>query len=422
MSETFDLLVPDQVTLSTASLPERLARLAAARGFPPFAPELRAFCSGLSGRLLSDAEARRHPELQVLGYWMRPAATTRLEASVRAGIPPHIQMMPRGLVFHVPPSNVDTLFIYSWLLSLLAGNRNIVRLSPRRSSQSEIILRLVADALADVPGLAATTMIVSYGHEVAVTAALSRACDMRVVWGGDRTIERLREVPLAPHAFEIAFADRFSFSALAAKPVLALTRKAHDQLAEQFFNDVYWFDQMGCASPHLIVWVGEAGDCMAAATPFYSRLAETATRKGYAPKAGTSAAKLAYAYGAAIDLPVTGVELFGSRLTVLNLSRLHDMREDVFGAGTLFAVSVPTLSEVAEFTVRKDQTLTHFGFSDAELIGLAHLLNGRGIDRIVPVGQALAFDRIWDGYDLISEFTRKIAVVPSPAHSSDPNA
>ncbi|HET9516299.1 MAG TPA: gamma-glutamyl phosphate reductase, partial [Actinoplanes sp.] len=33
-------------------------------------------------------------------------------------------------------------------------------------------------------------------------------------------------------------------------------------------------------------------------------------------------------------------------------------------------------------------------------------LAGRGIDRVVPFGSALSFAAVWDGYDLLSEFSR----------------
>jgi len=33
-------------------------------------------------------------------------------------------------------------------------------------------------------------------------------------------------------------------------------------------------------------------------------------------------------------------------------------------------------------------------------------VGGRGIDRVVPFGQALSFASVWDGYDLLTEFTR----------------
>ena len=59
---------------------------------------------------------------------------------------------------------------------------------------------------------------------------------------------------------------------------------------------------------------------------------------------------------------------------------------------------------------RKDQTLSHFGFDHEEVRALARALNGRGIDRIVPIGRALQFHRYWDGYDLLRSFTRTVYV------------
>ena len=35
-------------------------------------------------------------------------------------------------------------------------------------------------------------------------------------------------------------------------------------------------------------------------------------------------------------------------------------------------------------------------------------LNGRGIDRIVPIGQALSFDVIWDGFDFFESFSKLV--------------
>ena len=50
--------------------------------------------------------------------------------------------------------------------------------------------------------------------------------------------------------------------------------------------------------------------------------------------------------------------------------------------------------------------MSHFGFALDELREFVAAVGGRGIDRIVPFGQALSFAPIWDGYDLLTEFTR----------------
>jgi len=65
---------------------------------------------------------------------------------------------------------------------------------------------------------------------------------------------------------------------------------------------------------------------------------------------------------------------------------------------------------LAEFGGQRDQTVTHFGFSRAELRELAQKAGARGVDRLVPIGEALAFDTTWDGYDLIGDFLRHVTV------------
>ena len=36
-------------------------------------------------------------------------------------------LLARGLVFHLAPANVDVLFAYAWLMSVLAGNRKMMQ-------------------------------------------------------------------------------------------------------------------------------------------------------------------------------------------------------------------------------------------------------------------------------------------------------
>src|SRR5438876_12279241 len=118
--------------------------------------------------------------------------------------------VPRGLVFHVPPANVDTIFIYSWLISVLTGNRNIVRLSKRASPQTDVICRVFNATLATAGrSLRQNTVMLRYGHEPEITEALSAVADVRILWGGDATITAVRSFPLPPHATELTFPDRY---------------------------------------------------------------------------------------------------------------------------------------------------------------------------------------------------------------------
>jgi len=52
--------------------------------------------------------------------------------------------------------------------------------------------------------------------------------------------------------------------------------------------------------------------------------------------------------------------------------------------------------------------VTHFGVEAADLRAFARRLNGRGVDRLVPVGRALSFHRYWDGHDLLQGLCRRV--------------
>lgn len=132
--------------------------------------------------------------------------------------------------------------------------------------------------------------------------------------------------------------------------------------------------------------------------------------KSYTLDSGTSVAKLSRIYNAILDHPVAQVWSTSNRLAILTLEAPADLRGETFAAGTLFQYALPDLSSLVPLIRRKDQTLTYFGFDPEALRNLAVAINGRGIDRIVPVGQALTFSHIWDGFNFITQMTRQIAI------------
>lgn len=382
-------------------LAEIVAALSAEPSAAPFAPELLDFCHAVSRRLFEDKRAKRHPELIPLASFLRRASVSALADEFAAGAIDGIVQVPRGLAFHVPPSSVDTMFVYSLAVSLLVGNRNVVRLSQRRSDTTEVLIDALNTALAEHPAVARTLAVVSYGHELEPSALLSKAADVRVIWGGDTTIETIRALPLAAHATELLFGDRFSLAVLdAATP--------EEDLPRRLFNDAYWFDQMGCSSPRLVVGVGAgASDRLEA---LFDGLQHEVAARHYALELGAVLAKRAYAYGALADRPIARFRELGNELTVLELTTLDGFDRTHPGAGLFYAIALKSLDELAPHVVRKDQTMTVSGFDTERIARFVGKVNGRGIDRIVPFGEALTFGRYWDGYDLLAELTRRVVV------------
>jgi Acyl-CoA reductase (LuxC) len=378
----------------------------------PFDSRILAFTTALSRALSTDRELRPHAEVQALAFWLRAAETTQLARYVAALEGPNSVLVPRGTVFHVPPSNVDTLFVYSWALSLLVGNRNIVRLSQRSAGVGAGVATVIQELLDGElhRAVAANTRFVRYGHDEAYTRELSALCDVRVLWGGDAAVNTLRAVPLPAHAIELVFPDRYSASAVNAAAYDALCDAERDVLAARFANDAFWFDQRACSSPRLVAWIGSDDAMRASSADFWRRVATAAARRGVVSDAGTVLGKFTTAAACAIDECVEHVQRVSPEVTVVRLASLEGFTRVAPGGGLFHETGINSLGALGPHLHRRDQTLTVFGIPREELVSVAREFNGRGVDRIVPVGQALSFHHHWDGYDLLQQFTRRVAI------------
>lgn len=402
-------IVPTEESIELEALLGRLTD--PVRRTTPFSDAILDFCARFSTALFRDLEARRYPELQALAFWMRKSELTRMKAEFAALQSETTLLMPRGLVFHVPPSNVDTIFIYSWILSVVAGNTNVIRVSDRAADASTVICRIFnAVAAESDSSVAQNTAMLRYGREREITAAISAATDVRVIWGGDTTVNTIRAIPLPPHGQELTFPDRYALAVIQADAYLKIDEAERQALAGRFYNDTFWFDQMACSSPRVVIWTGERDNCERGSALFYDELEHEVGRKEYTLATGPKLNKLTFAYRAILDQSVSQFRQAGPECAVLTLEEVSNLQREHCGGGLLFQAYAKHLNDIVPLIVRRDQTLTHFGFTAGELRELATLLNGRGIDRIVPVGQALNFNRFWDGYDLLREFTRTVHI------------
>lgn len=364
-------------------------------------PRVVDFLAKLARRLLAPAVARKFPELGSLGYFLRPAELRRAVAAMQRT---DAMVFPRGNVFHLPPANVDTIFVYSWALSALAGNHNIVRISSRSAGAAEVILDALNETDAD-PVIGRTQKMVTYGYDDSVTEALSRWCDLRVIWGGDAAVDTIRKHRLRPSARDLTFPDRTSWAILSVPGWQAADPAARKAAAVGFANDAYWFDQAACSSPRTVFLVG-AGDAAAVRSEFLDLLLDVVDKRGWTVDAAMAVEKRVNAYGLAATGAATAVDFPDNRLTAVTLTGPEAVPRRWIGAGAFPFATAGSLSDLVPAMNRQDQTVSHFGFTPDELRAFAIELGGRGVDRIVPFGSALTFGAIWDGYDLPREFTR----------------
>ena len=105
------------------------------------------FLDELSKLFMKEPAYRQYPEIYALGFWCRRAHAEKMRSEFCERVPDAEERCGRGLVLHIAPSNMPTMFAYSWITSLLAGNQNIVRLSGRSNDITEAAVRGISSVL-----------------------------------------------------------------------------------------------------------------------------------------------------------------------------------------------------------------------------------------------------------------------------------
>jgi len=405
------LLTPYKSVLHVRDLP---AFTTQAYILHPFDELTLLFLDTYAKLILSDKSINRFPEIAALGFWLRRSNLNKIKSEN-----PHLFenklfiSAPLGKVLHICPANVDTMFFYSFTISILAGNRNILRLSNRMDAPHMMTLfsllnQLLSEERFSV--LQSYINIISYGHEDNISEFLSQNVNARMIWGGDNTIKVFKRFNTAPRTKDIVFADRISLLCINCASYLTLNAKELDKFADLFFNDAYTFDQMGCSSPQTIYLLGNDDEYTRCADTMQGHLKKYIENNYEAEIETLASLKLNRAVDDIIDERIN--KKFGDNYCTF--VQLKDGRDDELfhscGGGYFYLKHIKIIRELRSIITAKLQTVSYFGLSDDDLNQLQLLANNEGIDRIVPLGMALNFNYIWDGYNLLDELSKKVFI------------
>lgn len=393
----------------------RLDALPAARLRAPFAEDSLNLAQTVSADLLSDPDARRYPELVALGFWLRKANLSRMADRWRSHAEDGVLHLPRGTVFHMAPANVDTIFVYSWFLSLLAGNRNIMRLSTRSSPQVVALERVVTRGLGHPrhAGVAEGTVICRYDRSDAITRRLSALCDTRIIWGGDASVTAIRAIPLKPSANEVAFPNRKGLAVMGARSFVEAEPVARAEVARLFALDSYLFGQAACSSPRVLCWIGSE-HAKQARDLFWPLLRAAIAKIDHGIDPAMLVTKRITADRLAIAgeaRHVSGDDPLMVRLGApvdIALDRLR--KEDDVVGGFFFETVVDDVDELIMGLTSRTQTLVHWGVDRSIVVSSLVSNIPEGPLRVVPLGSALNFSHHWDGFDLFDVLLRKVPI------------
>lgn len=361
-----------------------------------------ALLSDVSSRLMKDPRAKKYPDVMSFAFWTRKGHLNALAES-RTDLNSNIG---RGLCFHIAPSNVPVNFAFSWAFSHLSGNVDIVRVPSKPFEQVQIICEAINASMEEAHD--SRSAFITYSSDSEITATLSAIVDARVIWGGNKTVQSVRQMPSKPRCVDISFADRYSLSVIDCAAIASLDDDGLEALARDFYNDTYLMDQNACSSPMTIAWLNARGsekERFWRAVRFYAQ-------GEYHLQGAIVMDKYVQLCRDIIDGDNMDAVSFDSVTQVVPIL-LGDISDNDLQSyrgrgGYFYEIDIETLPSLFPKLDESCQTITYFGIKPAEIREAVLDSGVKGIDRIVPIGKAMDIDIVWDGMDLLSLLSRRV--------------
>ena len=374
----------------------------------PYDKEVLDFLGDLSEDLNLTKDIKNYPDIKTFAFFCRNKNLIKLKKNflgssrdIRLGL---------GLIFHITPSNIPTNFAYSLIFGLLTGNSNIVKVPSRDFKQIDIISKSINKILSKkYKKVKEMIKIVKYKNNESFTKKISSICDARLIWGGDQTIENIRKYNLHASAIDLTFADRYSLCIIDTKKFLKAKYDNLTRIVERFYNDTYVADQNACSSPHMVLWLGKKSH--KAKSKFWEELSKLVEKK-YNLTHDAAIEKYTELCKKIInDKNVKSYRTYTNNVYTVVLKNLNGSLDTYRGKwGFFYEYDIKKLEQIKKYINKKFQTLTYFGVEKVDLKDFIIKNKLQGIDRIVPIGQALDIGFYWDGYDINNILTRVVDI------------
>ncbi|MCR5035120.1 MAG: hypothetical protein K6B42_06885 [Clostridia bacterium] len=359
------------------------------------------FLAELSELFMKEPMYRQYPELYALGFWCRHAHMEK----IRSGYADSEDRRGKGLTLHIAPSNMPTMFAYSWIASLLAGNPNIVRVSGRSSEITEVAIQGISKIL-DRPAFALLKQqnaFVTFPRGDETLEEISSQAKARIVWGGDGTVEHICSIPKGADCVDVTFPDKYSVALFRTEDFRKMDDQELGHFAHMFYNDTYGADQNACSSPKTIFWLTDgASDSEEIRNRWWDAFAKEASTYDLQPWIATEKYRiLCRMYATQKNLGAA--KRWGNRLYVVPVPndgrKLTDLEARF---GMFYEMQIGSLNELAGYMEARIQTIVSSGDNQKDIYEHMRRADCAGVDRVVCAGEALDFNTVWDRKDLIA--------------------
>ena len=138
---------------------------------------------------IANKKSKNYPDLITFGFWQE-IEYNKIKKDYK------LTKVSRGIVLHICPSNVPMNFAFSMVFGLLSGNSNIIRLPSIEYQQVKEFCNIIKKIIKikKFSFIKNKLCLISYKKSDEISSALSKLSDARMLWGGDETIQNLRNI------------------------------------------------------------------------------------------------------------------------------------------------------------------------------------------------------------------------------------
>ena len=365
------------------------------------------FIGEVSILLLRKKSLRTQGDIIAFASFFRRKALSKL-VDQNLSIKSNLLFIPRGKAFIICPSNVELILFYNLFISLLCGNHTILKISKYSGETSEIVLTAISEVInkhAEFLKIKELITIVQYNNETEITSQISTACNVRLIWGGDETINIVRKSTLNPLAQDYSFADRFSISLIDADLFLSLEKGEQIKIVKQFYLDISQFSQQGCSSPRMIFWLN--GNERNLANTKFCKLLDNLMSQVSFDIDQTERFVSSSLIASSQKVQKISQSDYVNNFQLFDAKDLEHIRKYHSGNNLIYHVNCNSIEDMISLIDAKDQTLSVF-VEDFNTFALSVRSKTHYVDRIVKLGQALDFDYLWDGLNLFNCLSKQV--------------
>lgn len=369
-----------------------------------FDPQIMAFFDDCSRLIRKVSRKRNYDDLLTFAFFCRKANLSALAKNyggvLRIGL---------GRGVHIAPGNVPVNLAFTLLFGLISGNACLVRAPTKSFPQLELLYEIIQSVLdnSEYLGLGERFCIFQCEHDDPWFIDSLSNSRSRVVWGGDITVRKIKQIDSRLDCTDLVFGDRVSLAIIDAASISELHLDEVSALGRRFCNDTILFDQNACSSPVQILWLNFESH-KDSVEKFWSSVAEA--EQDYMPiGAKKFIDKLVNVTKKISTTGEISMSVFSPGTFVLDPIKASDDWSSI-RLGLYPQIPIEDIKSIKNYVSAKTQTITYFGLDPVILA--QQIIDDclEGVDRIVPVGDALDIGFVWDGKDVVRHLSRVISV------------